>query len=443
MTSLISEARSAVRLTTSAWTQRIGLWWLAQLRSDQLARALRTGGIPDPYPMYAQLRAAGPLTRSGVGVWVTAQHKVAAQIVRDRRFGVREKGAPYPSDGTSAVRGVRGDLLASEDASEEVSFLKLDTPHHTRLRRLVAPTFGPKMIASYRSRIEQTAHSLLDAAIAKDEFDLMADFATPLPIRVISDLLGVPDIDIERFARYGAALGGSLDGINSVRQAREFHVAIAALNDLFRTLLERRSDQPGDSVINRLADAVGEEKLTPMELLSTCRLLLVAGFETTANLIGNGMLALLSHPDQWKRLHADPTLAAATVEEVLRYDSPSHATTRTAHERIEIGDHVIEPGQVVIVLLGATGRDPGAHQDPDRFDIERTQQTEHLAFSSGAHYCVGAPLARLEGEIAFRTLAERLPELLHAGRARRRKSFAVRGLTSLPLRLTSPTATGH
>ena len=427
-------ARAAINLTTRAWKQRAGLWWLAKVRSDPLSQLWQPDGILDPYPIYARLRAAGSLTRSGTGAWVVAGHEIAQQVLRDRRFGVREKGAPYPPDADSATPW---DTRSAALDEGDVSFLELDPPHHTRLRRLVAPAFGPKMIASYRERIEQTAQGLLDTAVARGDFDLIADFAAPLPIRVISDLLGIPDVDTERFARYGNVVGAALDGIRSVRQAREYRAAVDDLNALFAGLIERRDEQPGDGVLNRLADAAGEQKLTSRELFATCRLLLVAGFETTVNLIGNGLLALLAHPAQWARFQGDPALATRVVEETLRYDPPVQATGRVAHEDVELAGRRVRTGQWVVVLLGAAGRDPDVHPDPERFDIGRKQAAEHLAFSAGIHYCVGAPLARLEGEIAFRTLAARLPELAQAGPVHRRTSFTIRGLSRFPLRVST------
>jgi P450-derived glycosyltransferase activator len=439
--SITTDVRAAVHFASQTWQQQLGLWWFAR-RGDLLSQAWQPSGILDPYPIYAKLRAAGPFTYSRAGVWVAADHHVAHQVLRDRRFGVREKDAPYPPEATSTVRGSR-DLVTDADV---LSFLELDPPHHTRLRRLVTPAFGPKMIASYRDGIERAAHALLDEAVARGEFDLIADFASPLPIRVISDLLGVSGVDVKRFAHYGNIVAASLDGVTSLRQARELRSTTADLDALFTKLLERRADLPAESVLHRLADTAdadhaddtgdtGEAKLTTTELLATCRLLLVAGFETTVNLVGNGMLALLAHPEQWQLVRDQPDLAPRVVEEVLRYDPPVQATSRTAHEEIEVAGHTVRPGQLVVVLLASAGRDTDVHDDPDRFDITRDHAAEHLAFSGGIHYCIGAPLARLEGEIAFRTLAERLPELAQAGPVHRRTSFTIRGLARFPMRL--------
>jgi P450-derived glycosyltransferase activator len=439
--STTTRAKAAFALTTRLWKQRLGMWWLGRVRDDTLSRVWLPAGIVDPYPLYARLRAEGPLPRSRTGAWVAARHQIANQILRDRRFGVRDKDAPYPPPASGA--GLTGSDATTEDSVAEwdMSFLELDPPHHTRLRRLVAPAFGPRMIARYRERIVRTTSDLLDKAIADREFDLIRDFATPLPIAVISDLLGIPDVDVARFSRYGNIVGASLDGVHSVRHARELRAAKADLNALFTRLADQRRADPGDDVISRLTQALGDEKIEGRELLNTARLLLVAGFETTVNLIGNGMLALLAHPDQWERLRADPSLAPRVVEEVLRYDPPVQGTTRIAHEEIDVAGTPVRPGGWVVVLLGAAGRDAEVYQDPDQFDIGRETDVEHLAFSSGIHYCVGAPLARLEGEVAFRLLAERLPELVRAGPARRRTSFTIRGLSRFPLQHRAPSTT--
>jgi P450-derived glycosyltransferase activator len=436
--SATARAGAALALTTQLWKQRLGVWWLGRVRGDTLSRVWLPAGIRDPYPLYARLRAEGPLPRSRTGAWVAARHEVANQVLRDRRFGVRATDAPYPPASGVGTLTPGGDQAPDEAVAEwDMSFLELDPPHHTRLRRLVAPAFGPRMITGYRERIERTTSELLDKATANGEFDLIRDFATPLPIAVISDLLGIPDVDVERFSRYGNIVGASLDGVHSVRHARELREARADLNALFTQLVEQRRTEPGDDVISRLGRALGEEKLAGPELLNTARLLLVAGFETTVNLIGNGMLALLAHPDQWERLRTDPSLAPRVVEEILRYDPPVQGTTRIAHETIELAGRTVRPGQWVVVLLGAAGRDAAVYDDPDRFDIGRDTDVEHLAFSSGIHYCVGAPLARLEGEIAFRALAERLPDLVRAGPVHRRTSFTIRGVSTFPLTLAS------
>jgi cytochrome P450 len=325
----------------------------------------------------------------------------------------------------------------------DLSLLTTDPPDHTRLRRLAQPAFAPRRLAQYRAVTEEVAAGLLDDALARGRregrFDLVHDLASPLPITVISALLGVPEVDRERFARWGRALGSALDGVRSPAHAHQLAATTADLRRLFGALLDERRRAPGEDVISALATAVDGERATADEALALAQLLLVAGFETTTNLIGNAVRALLAEPAQWAALATDPALAAAAVEETLRFDPPVQLTARVAHEDIELGGVPLRRDSGVLVLLAAAGRDPLAHPDPDRFDLAREQTAPHLAFSGGAHYCLGAPLARLEGEVALRLLAERAPELRTAGRPVPRVATVLRG----PLRLPVTAAPGR
>ncbi|NGY57646.1 cytochrome P450 [Lentzea sp. NEAU-D13] len=361
-------------------------------------------GHEDPYPIYERLRAHGPLTRDG-GMWVTTSHSLANKVLRDRRFGVRFADGSYPAN---------SGLLPE-------SFLELDPPDHTRLRRLAMPAFSPKKIDEYRARVEKVA----DALLTEDEFDLIADFAAPLPISVISDLLGIPDADTAEFADYGALVAQSFDtGVTA---------AMADANDqvlaLFDRLISERRKTPGDDVISSLVAAEAEQKLTAAEMLGTLVLLLVAGFETTVNLIGNGTRALLDHPSQWKLFKANPELASAVVEETLRWAPPVHLTSRIAHEQVDR----IGKDEMITLLLGAANRDPDVYPEAHKFDVMRVHKPEHLAFSSGIHYCLGATLARMEGEVAFRALARRMPDLRQTGPVTFRDSVVIRGMRSFPV----------
>ncbi|MFI6096576.1 cytochrome P450 [Lentzea sp. NPDC051213] len=361
-------------------------------------------GSEDPHRIYEQVRALGPLVREG-GDWVTTSHTLSNKILRDRRFGMRFTDGTYP--------GFAG-LLPQ-------SFLELDPPDHTRLRRLAMPAFSPKKIDEYRTRVEKVAESLLDAG----EFDLIKDFAAPLPIAVISDLLGVPDADTAEFAGYGALVATSFDtGVTP-----EMTHANDKILELFERLIAERRTRPGDDVISSLVAAEAEQKLTAQELMGTLVLLLVAGFETTVNLIGNGAQALLGHPAQWALFKANPELAPDVVEETLRWAPPVQLTGRIAQEQVdEIGTD-----EMVHIIIGAANRDPEVYPEPHRFDVMRVQKPEHLAFSSGIHYCLGATLARMEGEVAFRALARRMPDLRPAGPVRFRDSVTIRGLASFPV----------
>jgi cytochrome P450 len=406
---------------------RAGGYVLA-LRGDRVARLLHRPWRLDPYPVYAELRAAqraGGAVRSRTGLTAVATHASVEAVLRDRRLGVRL------SDGRSRLGEGDGPSLMEP---VDLSLLTIDPPDHTRLRRLAQPAFAPRRLAHYREVAEQVTGELLDAALDRGgPFDLVAELASPLPIKVISALLDVPDVDSARFARWGLALGSSLDGVRSPSHVRELTRATDDLRALFGQLLEQRRAHPGEDVISTLAGAVDGGTATPDEVLALAQLLLVAGFETTTNLIGNAVQAMHRTPGQWAALAADPSLAATAVEETLRYDPPVQLTARFAHEDVEIGDLRLRRDSGVLVLMASANRDPEVHPDPDRFDLHREQAAPHLAFSGGAHYCLGAPLARLEGEVALRLLAERAPRLRPAGDPVPRVATVLRGPLHLPV----------
>ncbi|WP_235564396.1 cytochrome P450 [Modestobacter sp. Leaf380] len=399
------------------------------LRGDRVARLLHRPWRLDPYPVYAQLRAAqlagGPV-RSGTGLTALATHASVEAVLRDRRFGVRL------SDGGDRLGGGEDSLLEPVD----LSLLTLDAPEHTRLRRLAQPAFAPRRLAHYREVAERVTAQLLDTALARrGPFDLVTELASPLPITVIAALLDVPDVDSERFARWGRALGSALDGVKSPAHARELARATADLRALFAQLLEQRRLDPGEDVVSTLATAVDGGTATADEVLALAQLLLVAGFETTTNLIGNAVQALQRTPGEWAALVADPGLAGAAVEETLRFDPPVQLTARFAHSDVEIEGRAVRRDSGVLLLLASANRDPAVHTDPDRFDLHRVQAAPHLAFSGGAHYCLGAPLARLEGEVALRVLAERAPGMRLAGAPTPRVATVLRGPLALPVRV--------
>ena len=246
--------------------------------------------------------------------------------------------------------------------------------------------------------------------------------------------MGVPDADTDRFARYGMVIASALDGIHGLKHAARLQAANYALRTLFEELFVLRRREPADDVVSRIVAAEGDQ-IQAREMIPMCNLLLVAGFETTVNLVGNAVNALLRHPAQWRDLCDDPAaLAEAAVEETLRWDPPVQRTARCAKEDVPLDDRVVRKGQFIVTLLGAANRDPEAFENPDRFDIHRVQTADHLAFSSGIHYCVGQPLAKLEAVVALQKLAERMPDLQMAGPLRRRVSSVVRGPVSLPVR---------
>jgi P450-derived glycosyltransferase activator len=394
------------------------------VRRDPMALLRLRPGRDDPYAIYARLRAAGTLVPTRLGNWVTTSHRVCNAVLRDRRFGTK----PAPVPGGPPVAG---------PTDVDLSFLDMNPPDHTRLRRLVQPAFSPKRMAGYRPRIERTVGDLLDRAAGGSRFDLVTAFAAPLPIAVITDLLGIPDADAEVFARYGVLLGSALDGVRSLSHAAKLRAADKALGELFAELFALRRREPADDVVSMVIAAEGDQ-VWPGELQPLCTLLLLAGFETTVNLIGNAVHNLLDRPDQWEALCADPEgLAGRAIEETLRFDPPVQRTGRFAYEPLELEGKPVRRNQVVVTLIGAANRDPQVYDDPDRFDIHREPAVDHLAFSSGIHYCVGQPLATLEATIALRSLAERMPGLRRAGATRRRNSNTIRGPIHLPVRVAS------
>lgn len=411
------------------------------LTGDRVARLLHRPWRLDPYPVYAQLRATqrvgGPV-RSRTGLTAVATYASVEAALRDRRLGVRMTDGRGWADAGAGDREGNGATSILDPVG--LSLLTLDPPDHTRLRRLVQPAFTPSRLAHYRSVAERVAAELLDNALlgtALDRglrWDLVHELASPLPITVIAALLDVPDVDSERFARWGRALGSALDGVRSPAHAHELARTTADLRTLFSRLLAERREHPGEDVISALAVAVDDRTATTDEVLALAQLLLVAGFETTTNLIGNAVLALQRTPGQWQSLVTDPSLATAAVEETLRYDPPVQLTARVAHTDLEIDGVPVRRDSGVLVLLASANRDPEVYDDPDRFDLHRAPSPAHLAFSGGVHYCLGAPLARLEAEVALRLLAERAPALRLAGPPTRRVGTVLRGPLSLPVR---------
>ncbi|PPK69404.1 cytochrome P450 [Actinokineospora auranticolor] len=412
--------RAELKLGTRLAVERAGLRVLAW-RGDLLARVVSAPWRDERYGVYAAIRASGGVHRSRVGMTAIATHELCSKVLRDRTFGVRTADGSQPPP--FAASPLPGEIETAP------SFLELDPPEHTRLRALARPAFSPSKISGYRAGVVRATERLLARALAKGDFDLMADFAAPLPITVISELLGIPDVDADTFARYGRVLGASLDGIKSVDHARALRTANRELRALFTRLIALRRSEPGDDVISAL---VAAGSVTELDLATTCELLLVAGFETTTNLIGNAVWSFARHPDQWDRLRGDHALAGQAIEEVLRYESPVQMTARFPHEDVELAGVRIPQDTLTVVLVGAAGRDPAVFERPDEFDIGRVAG-DHLAFSSGIHYCLGAPLARLEGEVALTALAEALPRLRTTSTPRWRPTSVIRGLSTLPL----------
>jgi cytochrome P450 len=403
------EVGLAVAFAASLYRRRAAIAYNGYVRRDPMALLNLRQGQADPYPVYERIRASGTLVPTRLGNWMTTSHRVCHSVLRNRQFGARV------------------------DDGIDRSFLGMNPPDHTRLRRLALPVFSSKAVTHHRDRIERTVGKLLDQAAASDEFDLISTLAAPLPIAAITDLLGVPDADAATFARYGVVMGSALDGIKSLRHASELQATGVKLQRLFENLFELRRHEQADDLISRMVAAEGDQ-VEPAEMLPMCMLLLAAGFETTVNLIGNSVLALLGHREQWQELCADPqALAARAVEETLRFDSPIQVTDRVALEPLDLEGRAVRRGQYVVTLLGGANRDPEVYPEPGTFNIHRQATAEHLAFSSGIHYCLGQPLARLEATVTLQMLAERMPGLALAGPIERRNTTTIRGALRLPV----------
>jgi pimeloyl-[acyl-carrier protein] synthase len=382
--------------------------------------------VADPYPTYHRLRAEDPVHHSPLGFWVLTRYADVIAMLRDPRL-VKEPIAAFVAQrfGMAVPPGLG------------LSMLDRDPPDHTRLRGLVSKAFTPKALENLRPHIQQIVDGLLAQVEARGEMDLIEEFAYPLPVRVICEMLGVPVADHERFKQWGLDIARGLDAIMLPPDSEVAKRSMAgrhALSDYFRGLIAERRAAPQDDMLSALiaAEEAGD-KLNNDELLATCILLLVAGHETTVNLIGNGTLALLRHPEQLRRLREQPGMIGTAVEELLRYDGPVQRTARIPSEDVKIGGQVIPKGEMVMPFLGAADRDPTQFPDPDRLDIGRTDN-RHIAFGMGIHFCLGAPLARMEGQIAINTLVQRMPKLaLATDKPEFRQSLTLRGLSTLPV----------
>ena len=383
--------------------------------------------LEDPYPAFHRLRAEDPVHRHPLGFYVLTRYDDITEFLRDPRFGKSGYQAIFESRFGS---GPNGPWLP-------MSMLFRDPPDHTRLRALVSKAFTPRVVETLRGHIEAIVERLLDRMADLPQVDVIEALAYPLPVTVISELMGVPARDNEMIKEWSRDVARALDAIAlpvGPEVIERGGRATEAIADYFRGLAEERRRRPGTDLLSGLVQAEeAGDRLSERELLATCLLLYVAGHETTVNLIGNGLLALLRHPDERRRLQADPALLPAAVEELLRYDGPVQRTGRMAAVDAEIKGVPIPTGTLVLGLTGAANRDPAQFAEPDRLDLGR-DQPRHLAFGAGIHYCLGASLARLETQVAIGAMLRRFPALtLAAERLVWRPSTTLRGLDSLPV----------
>jgi cytochrome P450 len=385
-----------------------------------------------PHDRLDRLRAEAPLYLDADLGWLfLTRFEDMRAVLADRSLSKDLRKAPD----TPRRRAMRGDVPLE---AFQPSMLNLDDPDHKRLRRLVSQAFNQRSIDAWRPRICTIAEGLLDTPADRGSFDLVAEFAAPLPIVVIAEMLGVDPADMAQFKRWSDAQAHVFNPARTPEQTAELNTARQELDDYFARAVDARRGRRGDDLISLMvaAEEAGD-RLSVREIVITCNLLLVAGNLTTTDLIGNGVLALLRHPDQLANLCARPELVPHAVEEMLRYDPPVVQAGRLALEPFQIGGREVRAGQTIACSLLAAGHDPALHSDPHRFDIARTDTT-HLAFGGGAHYCLGAPLARAEAQIAIVALFERFPSLRldpeHAVEHKRTPFF--NGLEALWVRTT-------
>jgi cytochrome P450 len=378
------------------------------------------------------MRADGPIFRGGL-TYVAPSHEAASAVLRSDVFRVGLDVATVPWF-------MRRVLLRQGDGRvvgpiEPPSLLAVNPPQHTRYRRQVAKVFTPRAITALEPRVHQIAGKLLDDLGDQDVVDLVESYAALLPVTVISEILGVPLEMRTQFLEWGNQAASTLDIGVGYRDYAASERGIRSLNEWMYAHIDRLRRDPGDDLLSQLI-AVEDDgiRMTDIELMATAGLLLAAGFETTVNLIGTGTHLLLTHPDELKVLTDDPQLWANAVDEILRFDSPVQNTARYAGAETNVCGLPIPKSAFVSVLIGAANRDPKVFSEPNRFDVRRPNAREHLAFSAGVHYCIGAALARAEGRIGLQTLFERYPELELASQPTRRRTRTLRGYESLPVR---------
>jgi cytochrome P450 len=402
-------------------------------------------GRADPYPHYARIREQAPVFRSPLGSWIVTRFSDCQQVLRAPQFG---KGADQ--DGATRMRIARWGIPADEAAefaeffARRQSILTLNPPDHARLRGLVSRAFTPSTVEALRPHVVALCDHLLDTltdlAGAGEDVDIMRELAFPLPVAVIGELLGVPVDDRAQFQALVRAATRILEPMSDVEDLRGARRARISMERYFEELIAERRRRPADDLLSELiAVSDGSDRLTQEEVISTAILLFAAGFETTTNLIGNGLRALLAHPEQLARLRSSVDDLAAVqraVEELLRWDSPVQLDGRVALRPAQIGDQAIVPGDQVMTLLGAANRDPRRFRDPETLDLGRDEGPP-MSFGSGIHFCLGAALARLEGQVCFSRLLTRFKDIeLGDEGVAYRDSITLRGLARLPVGLT-------
>jgi cytochrome P450 len=397
---------------------------------DLIHRIMATPeGHADPYALYHQLRELAPVHRSGLdGVWYVSGFDACRQILGDPRIGKNDQFI-VPRHGVDPER------VRLAQRRRRTSMLTANPPEHTRLRGAAKGAFIPPTMEALRPRVAAIVADRLDRLAALGEADVMVELAFPMPVTVVGEMVGVPEEDREWFRPLMRTLVSSDSFNRSPEELAEVKRAGDELDAYFTELIARRRKEPGADLLSYFIDQADDGLLSEDELFSTVTLLFFAGFLTTTNLIGNVLVALFDHPAEMARLWGRPDLAPSAVEEVLRFDTPVQFVHRNVLEDLEVDGCHLAPGDVVMILLAAANRDHARFDDPDRFDIGRADNL-HLAFAWGLHFCLGARLARMEGQLVFRGLVERFSAVEPAGAPVRNPGLAIRGFESLPVRLT-------
>ena len=393
-----------------------------------LLQLLDRSNRANPYPVYTQIRQSGPLRLPEMTLNVFSSFADCDEVLR------------HPSSASDRLKSTAAQRQIAEGAPARPfgppGFLFLDPPDHTRLRRLVSKAFAPKVVKALEPDIAALVDSLLDDVAAARRFEVINDLAYPLPVAVICRLLGVPIEDEPKFSRASALLAAGLDPVitftgEAPDSQDDMFEAGFWLRGYLRELIERRRSEPGEDLISALIHVEESgDQLTAEEIIATCNLLLIAGHETTVNLIANATLAMLRNPAQWSALSADPTRVSAVVEETLRYDPPVQLMGRIAADDMTIGGTDVPKGDVMMLLLAAAHHDPAAFDRPDQFDPDR-EPIRHLGFGKGPHFCLGAPLARLEASVALSTVTARFPAARLADEPRYKSNLTLRGMAAL------------
>lgn len=390
----------------------------------------------DPYPFYDELRSTEPVHVTPFGSVVLSRYEDVVATLRSNEFSRDiDATAHPPSDPALALRRERRRQLIAEGRAAK-TILNLDPPDHTRLRRLVSLAFTPSAIERLRPRVQSLVDDVLDQAAERGTMELVDDLAFPVPFQVISDLLAMPTERAAELREWSRSLTAALEPTATSVELDAADAAGRLMNEYLQDVITDRRRHPGDDLLSSLiaAEEAGD-RLSPIELQSFVTLLYVAGHETTVNLIGNGTLALLRHPDELARWRRDPAHGAHYVDELLRYDGPVQLTVRIPTVPVRIGDVDVEPGTTVMPLLGAANHDPTVFADPHELRLDRPNAARHVAFSSGIHYCLGASLARLEAEVAIGSLVRRFETIELTDEPRWRDRLTIRGVERLPLRI--------